>query len=95
MTQPYERVKTSADVFNAILENHKGSTDYIILFSSYGPTQSVDIKSSVVYTRRLSYGFPGATVPLIETDKIFHRPDKDTSRVTHIYYLCYPIEDNS
>jgi len=95
MRQPYERVETSLDVYSAILENHKGSENYIILFSSSETAQCADMESSVVWARRISWGFPDAIVPLIETDIICHRADENTSRATHTYYLCYPIEDSN
>lgn len=89
MTQHYKTVKTSEEVFSAIEEYHlEHLVQFVHDIKSTGP------ESSVVWARRFSWGFPGATIPLIEMNIIRNREDEEVSRVTYTYYLCYPIEDN-
>ncbi len=94
MTQDYKTVETSEEVFSAIEEYHLENLDRLkIRFVS--DVKSTGPESSVVWVKRISRGFPGATIPLIEMDVICNRIDEDVTSVTYTYYLCYPIEDNS
>lgn len=93
MTQPYKTIETSEDVYNAILKSHSESKDYLVLFSNV-LTQPTGRESSIVDARRYSWGFPDATVPLIEMLVIHNKINEDERSFTCAYYLCYPIEDN-
>jgi hypothetical protein len=83
MTQHYKTVETSSKVWFAILETHYTMSDSFVLYGT-------DSRPGRMFT---SWGFRGATVPLMEAITTWNTEDRSDEK--HAYYLCYPIEDNS